>query len=88
MIEVNIRSYDVITAALPEDMRLDRSLGKPLVVELEDGAKVMDIFKKLPWLGRPHDDTILVFINGQAEMLYSELHSGDTIDIMTPSGGG
>jgi len=88
MIKVKIRSYDVITAALPEDMRADRSLGKPFVVELEDGAKVIDIFEKLPWLGRPLEDTILIFINGQAEMLYSELQSGDTIDIMTPSGGG
>ncbi len=88
MIEVKIRSYDVITAALPEDMRLDRSLGKPFVVELDDGAKVIDVFEKLPWLGRPLDDTIIVFINGQAGMLYSELQPGDTIDIMTPSGGG
>ena len=88
MIKVTIRSYDVITAALPKDMRLDRSLGKPLVVELKEGAKVIDIFKKLPWLGRPFDDTILVFINGQAEKLYSELQSGDIVDIMTPSGGG
>ncbi len=88
MIEIKIRSYDVITAALPEDMRLDRSLGKPLIVELEEGAKVIDIFEKLPWLGRPLEDTIVVFINGQAEKLYSELQSGDVVDIMTPSGGG
>lgn len=88
MINVKIRSYDVITAALPEDMRLDRTLGKPLTVELEEGAKVIDIFEKLPWLGRPLDDTILVFINGQAEKLFSQLHEGDTIDLMTPSGGG
>ena len=88
MIKITIRSYDVITASLPKDMRLDRSLGKPLVVELGEGAKVIDIFEKLPWLGRPFDDTILVFINGQAEKLNSELQSGDTIDLMTPSGGG
>jgi len=87
-IKITIRSYDVISAALPEDMRLDRMMGKPLVVELEEGANVLDIFKKLPWLGRPFDDTILVFINNQAETLNSKLESGDTIDIMTPSGGG
>lgn len=88
MITITIRSYDVITAALPENMRLDRSLGKPLAIELEEGAKIIDIFEKLPWLGRPFDDTILVFINGKAEKIYSELQSGDTVDIITPSGGG
>ena len=88
MIEVNLRSYDVISAALPKDMKFDQPIGEPLVVELDEGAKIVDIFNKLPWLGRPYEDTILVFINGQAETLMSELKSGDTIDILTPSGGG
>ncbi len=88
MIEVKLRSYDVISAALPKDTSFDQPIGEPLVVELDEGAKIIDIFNKLPWLGRPYDDTILVFINGEAKMLMSELESGDTIDILTPSGGG
>jgi len=87
-IEVTIRSYDVVTAALPEDMRSDRDLGKPLVVELEENARVVDIFTKLPWLANPIEDTIVLCINGEAGTINSTLHAGDTIDIMTPSGGG
>lgn len=88
MINVTIRSYDVINAALPEDMRLDRIMGKPLLVELEEGARVIDIFKKLPWLADPIRDTVIVFINSEAETLNSSLHDGDILDLMTPSGGG
>ena len=87
-IEVTIRSFDVINAALPEDMRLDRIMGKPLVVELEQGARVVDIFTKLPWLADPIRDTVIVFINGEAATINSEVQSGDVLDIMTPSGGG
>ena len=87
-IEVTIRSYDVITAALPEEMRLDRNMGKPLVVELEENSRVVDIFTKLPWLANPIEDTVVVFINGDAGTINSTLHAGDTLDIMTPSGGG
>lgn len=87
-IEVTIRSYDVVTAALPEEMQLDRSMGKPLVVELESGAKVVDIFTKLPWLANPIEDTVIVFINGEAATINSKMQSGDVLDIMTPSGGG
>jgi hypothetical protein len=87
-IEVTIRSFDVINAALPEDMRLDRIMGKPLVVELEQGARVVDIFTKLPWLADPMEDTVIVFINGEAATLNSGMQSGDVLDIMTPSGGG
>jgi sulfur carrier protein ThiS len=87
-IEVTIRSFDVINAALPEDMRLDRIMGKPLVVELEQGARVVDIFTKLPWLANPMEDTVIVFINGEAATLNSGIQSGDVLDIMTPSGGG
>jgi hypothetical protein len=87
-IEIKIRSYDVISASLPEDVRLNRSMGEPIVLELEQGSRVVDIFKKIPWLGRPLEDTIVVFINGEAGTLHSELKSGDTIDLMTPSGGG
>jgi hypothetical protein len=87
-IEVTIRSFDVINAALPEDMRLDRIMGKPLVVELEQGARVVDIFTILPWLANPIEDTIVVFINGEAATINSTLQAGDVLDIMTPSGGG
>jgi len=87
-IEVTIRSYDVITAALPEELRSDREMGKPLVVELEENAKVVDIFAVLPWLANPIEDTVVVFINGEVGMINSTLQSGDTLDIMTPSGGG
>ena len=87
-IKVTIRSFDVISAALPEDMRLDRIMGKPLVVELEQGARVVDIFTKVPWLANPIEDTVIVFINGEAGTINSELQTGDTLDIMTPSGGG
>ncbi len=87
-IEVTIRSYDVITAALPEELRSDREMGKPLVIELEENAKVVDIFTVLPWLANPMEDTVVVFINGEAGMINSTLQSGDTLDIMTPSGGG
>ena len=88
MIKVTIRSYDVISAALPEDMRSDRIMGKPLHVELEKEARVIDIFKKLPWLADPIEDTVIVFINGKAETINSLLHDGDILDLMTPSGGG
>jgi hypothetical protein len=88
MIKVTIRSYDIINAALPEDMRLDRIMGKPLLVELEQGARVIDIFKNLPWLADPIRDTVVVFINSQAETINSQLHDGDILDLMTPSGGG
>ena len=87
-IEVTIRSFDVINAALPEDMRLDRIMGKPLVVELEQGARVVDIFTKLPWLADPIRDTVIVFINGEAATINSTMQAGDVLDIMTPSGGG
>jgi hypothetical protein len=87
-IEVTIRSFDVINAALPEDMRLDRIMGKPLVVELEQGARVVDIFTILPWLANPIEDTVIVFINGEAATINSTLQAGDVLDIMTPSGGG
>jgi len=88
MIKVTIRSYDVINAALPEDMRLDRIMGKPLLVELEQGARVIDIFKSMPWLADPIRDTVVVFINSQTETINSQLHDGDILDLMTPSGGG
>jgi hypothetical protein len=87
-IEVTIRSFDVINAALPEDMRLDRIMGKPLVVELEQGARVVDIFTILPWLANPIEDTVIVFINGEAATINSTLQAGDVLDLMTPSGGG
>ena len=77
-----------MTALLPEDMRLQRIMGKPVVVEPEEGTSVPDIFEKLPWLGRPLEDTILVFVNGKAGMLNDKLKSGDTIDLLRPSGGG
>ena len=87
-IDVTIRSFDVINAALPEDMRLDRIMGKPLVVELDQGARVVDIFTKLPWLADPIEDTVIVFINGEAATINSTMQTGDVLDIMTPSGGG
>jgi hypothetical protein len=87
-IEIKIRSYDVISASLPEDVRLNRTMGEPIPLELEQGSRVVDIFKKIPWLGRPLEDTIVVFVNGEAGTLHSVLKSGDTIDLMTPSGGG
>ena len=87
-IEITIRSFDVINAALPEDMRLDRIMGKPLVVELEKGARVVEIFTKLPWLADPIKDTVIVFINGEAATINSTLQADDVLDIMTPSGGG
>ncbi len=86
--KITIRSYDIVTALLPRDMRLDRIMGKPLVVELQEGARVLDIFEKLPWLGRPLEDTILAFVNGESGMLNDELKSGDVIDLLGPSGGG
>jgi len=88
MIRVTIRSYDIITAALPKDMRLDRIMGKAFHVELEQEARVIDIFKKLPWLADPVKDTVVVFINSQAETINSPLNDGDILDLMTPSGGG
>ena len=87
-IEVTIRSFDVISASLPEDMSMDRIMGKPLVVELEQGARVVDIFTILPWLANPIEDTVIVFINGEAATINSTLQTGDVLDIMTPSGGG
>jgi sulfur carrier protein ThiS len=87
-IKVTIRSYDVITAALPEELRADREMGKPLVVELKENAKVVDIFTELPWLANPIEDTVVVFINGEAATINSTLQAGDVLDIMTPSGGG
>ena len=87
-INITIRSYDVINAALPEDVRLDRIMGEPLRVTLEQGARIIDIFKKLPWLADPKEDTVIVFINSEAETINSPLHDGDIVDLMTPSGGG
>jgi len=87
-IEVTIRSFDVISASLPEDMSMDRIMGKPLVVELEQGARVVEIFTILPWLANPIEDTVIVFINGEAATINSTLQAGDVLDIMTPSGGG
>jgi|GEM_PF-6526352 molybdopterin converting factor small subunit len=87
-IEIKIRSYDVISASLPDDLRLNMSMGEPIALELVQGSRVIDIFKKVPWLGRPLEDTIVVFVNGEAQTLNCELKSGDTIDLMTPSGGG
>jgi len=83
-IDVTIRSYDAVTAALPEELRSDRSMGKPLVVELEENARVVDIFTKLPWLANPIEDIVVVFINGEAGTINSTLKAGDTLDIMTP----
>ena len=87
-IKVTIRSYDIITATLPEDMRLDRKLGKPIVVELQSGTNVEAMFEELPWLGNPLEDTILIFINGEQAVLSDELRSGDVLDLITPAAGG
>ena len=87
-IKVTIRSYDIITATLPEDMRLDRELGKPIVVELQSGTNVEAMFEELPWLGNPLEDTILIFVNGEQAALSDELRSGDVLDLITPAAGG
>ena len=77
-IEVTIRSYDAVTASLPEELRSDPNMGKPFVVELEENARVVDIFTKLPWLANPIED------NDEAGTISSTLKAGDTLDIMTP----
>ena len=76
------------TAFLPEDMRLDYIMGKPIVVELEAGTTLAGMLEKLPWLGRPFEESILIFVNDQEEALGYELQSGDVLDLVTPAGGG
>ena len=57
-IRVSIRSWDVV-GPLPDDISLDDIMGKPIVVEVKAGTDVLGIFTKLPWLGRPLDDTAI-----------------------------
>ena len=87
-IKITIRSYDIISACLPADTLIDRKLGKPIVVDLKSGIDVEGMFKELPWLGNPIDDTILIFVNGQQAYLDQELRSGDILDLITPAAGG
>jgi molybdopterin converting factor small subunit len=87
-IKVIIRSYDIMSACLPKDMHLDRKLGQPIPVELVAGTDVGGMFKELPWLGSPLDDTILVFVNGQSATLDHKLREGDIVDLITPAAGG
>jgi molybdopterin converting factor small subunit len=46
------------------------------------------MFKELPWLGKPLEDSILIFINAQQAALNDELRSGDVLDLITPAAGG
>jgi molybdopterin converting factor small subunit len=69
-------------------MHLGRKLGQPIPVELVAGTDVGGMFKKLPWLGSPLDDTILVFVNGESATLDHKLGEGDVVDLITPATGG
>ncbi len=88
LVRVRLRSYGVATTLMPEYMQLDHIMGKPIVVELEAGTTLGGMFEKLPWLGSPVEEVILVFVNDQETALNYELQSGDVIDLFTPAGGG
>ena len=83
---VKIRSWDVVTAAVPKDVHLD--LEKPIEVEVEPGTDMGGLFKKVPWLGRPIEDTIVILVNGQPKGLDCVLYPGDVVDLLTPIAGG
>lgn len=56
---------------------------------IQRAEKVMKgMFKELPWLGKPLEDSILIFINAQQAALNDELRSGDVLDLITPAAGG
>ena len=75
-------------AALPEDLQQDFDAGRPLAVEVEPGTTIEGLFRKLPWLGSPFEEFIVVSVNGQQRGLDYVLQSEDAIDVIIPAAGG
>ena len=85
---IKIRSCGFMGAGLPENLRSDFDSGRPLVVEIEPGTSIEGLFRKLPWLGRPFEEIIVVSVNGQQQELDYVLQPEDVIDIVIPAAGG
>jgi molybdopterin converting factor small subunit len=74
--------------ALPDNFRSDYDAGRPLVINIEQGTCVGELFTKLPWLGRPFEEFIVVFVNDQQRELDYMLQPEDVIDVIIPAAGG
>ena len=85
---IKIRSCGFMGAALPEDLQQDFAADKPLSVEVEPGTTIEGLFRKLPWLGSPFEEFIVVSVNDQQRELDYVLQPEDVIDVIIPAAGG
>ena len=85
---IKIRSCGFMGATLPENLQPDFDSGRPLAIEVEPGTTIEGLFRKLPWLGSPFEEFIVVSVNGQQRELDYILQPEDVIDLIFPAAGG
>jgi molybdopterin converting factor small subunit len=89
LIKIKLRSTYGIGST--DHLRSGSSLGKDLVVEVEQGTNVEGLLQKLPSLGpsEAFDDIMIhVFVNGKLRGDDYVLQPGDVIDLHIPVSGG
>ena len=88
MVKVKINSCGFMGDTLPDDVRLAFDTGKQVLVEVENGTCIGELFENMPWLGRPYEEFIVVSINGQQKALDYVLQQDDVVDVIIPAAGG
>lgn len=77
---VNVKVFATLTRHFPA-----LPLGSALNVELEEGATVEELLKKI---GISPSDVIIVLRNGKACQISQVLEEGDILSLFPPVGGG
>lgn len=80
MITVEVRVYASLQKYYP-----DLEIGKPLVIALDDKAKLGNLLGELKI---PRDEIAVVMVNGRQEKESYLLQDGDRVGIFSPIGGG
>ncbi len=80
MITVEVRLYATLQKYHP-----GLGIGEPLVITLDDKAKLRNLLDKLKL---PKEEIKVVFVNGRSEEESHLLKDGDRIGIFSPIGGG
>ena len=80
MITVEVRLYATLRKYYP-----DLGIGEPLVMALDDKAKLENLLDELKL---PKEEVKVAFVNGKREEESYLLRDGDRIGIFSPIGGG
>ena len=88
---MKVKIQSPFAIGMPEHLRQAFISNRPLVLDLEPGARVIDLLRQLPSIGPEEefdDMMLLVFINGEVRGYDHPLTAGDVVDLHIPVSSG